>query len=835
MTFPTVTGVHLLPSTGEFAYDTMSALGSQRGSSGLNNTTILNFFSSSPGAPTDYTNAITQFQAEHPECTTVSLVIAWFFNSEDASNCNVYPSTNFILGEFEQWVSGAFAPVNWKVSGLTEQDFPGLIPLPSLPGSSNFVYGGTPSDPSVVRCIRDLKSRGFKVVFYPFLLGTSAGFPWRGRITSPGDLSQTATNDVAAFMGNAAVADFIRDQTNLTVRYSGFLFDWTFRRMILHYANLCAVAGGVNLFVIGSELRGLEILRGPGWTKPGTVDGSGNAVWDYPMVAQLNRLANDVRTTFDSAGFTKNLTSLENLITYSSDWSSWMGWQHTGANGQWPHLDQLWANPNIDFVSFDNYMPLSDWTTGNGGLDATNWREPKFAGAWPPGPTELNGLGLSGPPTIYSTPYLKGNIEGGQYFDFFYNDSNNLGRGLDPNGTDLQVSLPEGDRLSQARNQYFPQQQILANKQLRWWWNNDHQAVYDNGDGNGFAPHGPHTEWAPNAKSIITLEYGFAACEKATNQPNVFFDPKSTESFTSYWSIWNPANELGYLPRRDDTIQALALEAVYEYWNVDGNNEIVGGMPMLNWNFCCVWNTDARPFPSFPTLNSAWGDAGNWPQGLWIGTTRAVLPPPAPSPAPTPPTFPTFPSLATLGWSVYIKPKFSNLLAQHVSGRETRIQQFANPYFDIELTYDVLRSDAAHAEVQAIAGFFAQASGQDEPFWVAPPGPSAVTGQVIGIGDGLTMLFPLVASIGSWTSPVYGASAVAAVYLNGIAQPSGWTVSSGYLPAIAFTSAPAAGAAVTADFDILWLCRFAEDVQDFEEFMTMLWTLRTVRLMTVRP
>ena len=76
---------------------------------------------------------------------------------------------------------------------------------------------------------------------------------------------------------------------------------------------------------------------------------------------------------------------------------------------------------------------------------------------------------------------------------------------------------------------------------------------------------------------------------------------------------------------------------------------------------------------------------------------------------------------------------------------------------------------------------------------------------------------------------------IAAVYLNGFAQPSGWTVSSGYLPAITFAAAPAAGVAIAADFGILWLCRFAEDVQDFEEFMTMLWTLRTVRLMTVRP
>ena len=140
----------------------------------------------------------------------------------------------------------------------------------------------------------------------------------------------------------------------------------------------------------------------------------------------------------------------------------------------------------------------------------------------------------------------------------------------------------------------------------------------------------------------------------------------------------------------------------------------------------------------------------------------------------------------------------------------------------------------AIAELQAIAGFFAQVSGQDEPFWIAPPGLSAATGQAIGIGDGLTTVFPLVASIGSYTGPVFGTSAVPAVYLNGVAPPAGWTVSSGYLPVITFTSAPTAGAAVTADFDILWLCRFAEDVQDFEEFMTMLWMLRTVRLMTVR-
>ena len=186
------------------------------------------------------------------------------------------------------------------------------------------------------------------------------------------------------------------------------------------------------------------------------------------MVAALNALANDVRTTFDNAGHTKETATLENLITYSADWSNWMGWQHPGEDGQWPHLDQLYANPNIDFVSFDNYLPLTDWTTAdNGGLDGDEWLSPAPTGSWPPSPSTMSGLGLSGPPTIYSTPYLKAGIEGGQYFNWFYSDSSNLGRGLDPNGSDLHVSLPEGDRLAQARNPVFhrggnPRQQAIA-------------------------------------------------------------------------------------------------------------------------------------------------------------------------------------------------------------------------------------------------------------------------------------------------------------------------------------------------------------------------------------
>ena len=45
--------------------------------------------------------------------------------------------------------------------------------------------------------------------------------------------------------------------------YAGSPTDFTYRRMVLHYANLCIVAGGVDLFLIGSDFRGLETIRGP--------------------------------------------------------------------------------------------------------------------------------------------------------------------------------------------------------------------------------------------------------------------------------------------------------------------------------------------------------------------------------------------------------------------------------------------------------------------------------------------------------------------------------------------------------------------------------------------
>ena len=833
-----VFGVCLLPATNEFVYDTVPAQGARWnptggsfGAGALESQAPINCYYAPGGTKTDYSYAIDQLQAAHPECQTVALVVAWFGSSADASTCKIYPSTTYIQGAFQAWNGAAWLAQNWQCSGLT-QNSAGLIPITQTNGS--FDYGGTPSDQSVVRCIQDLKARGFRVVFYPFILMDCSGKPWRGRIGVASDLSSAATAAVNAFLGSAAPAQFTRDTTNLTVAYSGASTDYSYRRMILHYANLCVIAGGVDLFLIGSELRGLETIRGPGWTKAGGVDGSGHAAWDYPFVAGLTQLAADVRGVFDGAGLTRNLTTYKNLIAYSPDWSTWNGVQHSGANGQWPHLDSLFASANIDLVSFDNYLPLSDWTAGNGGLDCMNWDAPAPT-SWPPSmAAAMNGLGLTGAPTIYSQPYLAANIEGGEGFNWFYNDSNNDGRGLDPLGSGQMVSLPEGDRVSQARNPFYANQQLLGRKQFRWWWNNSHQAIYDTGS--GWVPQGPTTQWVAQSKPMIFVEYGFATLDKCTNQPNVFFSPGSSESYSPFWSVWNSADGETFLPQRDDLLANLALQTIYDYWTTGGHNTASsGGVPFILTPFCCAWNWDARPFPTFPLNTSAWGDGGNWQTGNWIGGKGPYLPPAA---APAPPGasfYAAFPTLPLQGWSFHYKPRFVTKAAPKVSGRESRLALMASPLWDIELTFQALRSDAAYLELQSLLGFILQQKGMGAAFLFAPPGNLGVfTGAPLGTGDGVTKTFILSRTIGGYAERVQALMGALTVYQNGVvASASSYSVS--ILPAtIVFTTAPGAGVILTADFNAAHVARFSDDDEDLEQFMSNFWTSKTLRLETVR-
>ncbi|HTJ56987.1 MAG TPA: glycoside hydrolase TIM-barrel-like domain-containing protein, partial [Devosiaceae bacterium] len=371
---PAIKAVTIIPGATEFGYDPsprVRVLGP--GSTDNENAHLFSNIS-------DWTWSLDELQALCPNLEHVSLVVAWFGDDLSCGTCAIAPRVE----SASRQVHGA----SWAVSGLSRGDARVVSQVNGGPA-----YGGTPSDASVLAAIADLKARGLKVTLYPLvMMDIAAGnaletpygeagqpaYPWRGRITCSPAPGQAGTPDqtegiaaqLAAFLGGAAAADFSVSGT--TVSYSG-PNDWGFRRMVLHYATLAALAGGVDALIIGSELRGLTTLRG-----------EGNS---FPFVDALATLAEDVRAVV--GGGTK--------LTYAADWSEFSGYQPADAPGdKFFHLDALWASPAIDALGLDNYWPLADWRDGTDHLDA----------AIADGPCDQG--------------YLRANIDGGEGFDWYY-------------------------------------------------------------------------------------------------------------------------------------------------------------------------------------------------------------------------------------------------------------------------------------------------------------------------------------------------------------------------------------------------------------------------------
>jgi hypothetical protein len=124
-----------------------------------------------------------------------------------------------------------------------------------------------------------------------------------------------------------------------------------------------------------------------------------------------------------------------------------------------------------------------------------------------------------------------------------------------------------------------------ALKNLEYWWKNYH-----------YNPDGSKTLWVPKMKKIWFTEFGFPSIDKSTNQPNIFYDPKSRDGGV-------PKNSNG---QTDFAIQRNAIKAFYNYWN---KKEFIEEM--------FLWTWDARPYPAWPCLN-IWRDNNLWEKGHWV-------------------------------------------------------------------------------------------------------------------------------------------------------------------------------------------------------------------------
>lgn len=539
-----IEGVCLIPASGEFAYATQPVVREIiEGHELAENVHTTR-------APTDFDAALDDLAARLPNCRSVALVTSWFGDDLRAGECTLQPGV--------ETRDKTTRPLIWRAAGRTRA----TARLISQ-GEGGPVYGGAPSDETIIAAIQALKTRGYAVTLYPFILmdvppgnglpdphggAQQAAFPWRGRITchpaagQPGTVDKTVAADgqIDAFFGAVAAGDFAVSGESVT--YSGPTGDWGFNRFILHHAALAAAAGGVESFIIGSEMRGLTQVR------------SGPAT--YPAVAKLKALAGQARA----------ILGPEVKISYAADWSEYFG--HAPADGsgdRFFHLDPLWSDPDIDFVGIDWYAPLADWRDGDAHADA-----------------------LAGAGSLYDPAYLTANVEGGEGYDWFY---------ASPADRDAQVRTPITDGA-------YDEPWVWRYKDLKSWWANPHH------DRPGGVRASTPTAWIPESKPVRLVELGCPAVDKGANQPNVFIDPKSSESFAPYYSTG----------ARDDLIQRRYIEALIGYWSEPGRNPVssLDGRPMLDLPYCHVWTWDARPFPEFPARTDVWTDGGNWRRGHWL-------------------------------------------------------------------------------------------------------------------------------------------------------------------------------------------------------------------------
>ena len=358
-----IRAVTLIPGATEFGYEPATVVQvTGPGQSAPENRHVAH-------TPSDIIASLDELQAVCPNLERVAIIVAWFGDDLRAGHCKVRPGIDNRLK--------ATLGTNWLVAG----QFRGNAYLVSQV-DGRAAFGGTPSDASVVHLIQELKARGLKVTLYPFVMmdipadnvrpdpwtGAAAqpAYPWRGDITCDPAPGVPGSPDGTATAGAQVDAFFA----------GGGASDWNYRRMILHYANLASSAGGVEAFVIGSEMKGLTRVRA--------------ASGVYPAVTQLVSLAADVKALLGSGC----------IVTYAADWTEYGA--HVvddGANEVRFPLDPLWASPAIGAVGIDYYAPLSDWRDTHGHLDRA--------------------LASS----IHDRAYLTGNLTAGEAYDFFYADA----------------------------------------------------------------------------------------------------------------------------------------------------------------------------------------------------------------------------------------------------------------------------------------------------------------------------------------------------------------------------------------------------------------------------
>jgi hypothetical protein len=191
-----------------------------------------------------------------------------------------------------------------------------------------------------------------------------------------------------------------------------------------------------------------------------------------------------------------------------------------------------------------------------------------------------------------------------------------------------------------------------------------------------------------------------------------------------------------------------------------------------------------------------------------------------------PPVFPTLPGIT---YPVKRTPVWDTVKQDALSGKRTRYPLYTYPIYRYELPFSFLRSDSVNLEWQTLAGFINSVQGAAQLWAYNDPNDSSVTLQLFGAGDGTSVNFQLVRTLGGFTEPVFLINGSPSIYVASALKTLNTDYTINAYGVVTFTVPPAGGASLQWTGSYYFGCRFDDDVTDFSQFVQLIWELKALK------
>ena len=200
-----------------------------------------------------------------------------------------------------------------------------------------------------------------------------------------------------------------------------------------------------------------------------------------------------------------------------------------------------------------------------------------------------------------------------------------------------------------------------------------------------------------------------------------------------------------------------------------------------------------------------------------------------------------FPELPGLEWDLTKTPMFNTKIMQSVNGRELRASYQAVPKYQISMSFAFLRESKGRNELQQLEGFFLERRGSFDSFLFKMPEDNEF--QCTFVGDGVQTSFQLYKQINTTQIPLQHTQAEQSedplMWSENASKPM-WSDPESQMWLLQFGITTngllqmpiplAAGESITISGTYYYRCRFADDEQQYTNFMSKLWKAGKVEL-----